>query len=70
MSLVLLQKSFVTATQTRRKQQQMMIKRALMEEEGRRLALRQNFPISSAPSIQLAAYEPALYHTPDEHDDG
>ena len=66
----MLQKTFVTATTTRRKQQQEMIHRALLAEDDRRQAARENFHMSAIPITQQAAYEPALHHASEEHEEG
>lgn len=67
---VSLQKSLVTATTTRRKQQQEMIRRALQAEEERKRIGRENFPMTTVPVTQLAAYEPALHSGVEEHEEG
>lgn len=64
------QKSLVTATTTRRKQQQEMIRKALLAEEERKRVGRENFPMTTVPITQLAAYEPALHHGEAEHEEG
>lgn len=60
----------MTATTTRRKQQQQMIHRALLAEEDRRRAARENFHMTSVAVTQHASYEPALLHSPEDHEDG
>lgn len=60
----------MTATTTRRKQQQEMIHKALLAEEDRRRAARENFLMTTVPVVQLAAYEPALHHVGEEHEEG
>lgn len=65
-----LQRSFVTATQTRRKQQMELIHRALQAEEEKKCNERENFHISSVAVNVLSAYEPALFHAVDEHEEG
>ncbi|CAG5120059.1 unnamed protein product, partial [Candidula unifasciata] len=62
-------KSLVTATTTRRKQQQEMIRKALLAEEERKRVGRENFPMTTVPITQLAAYEPALHHGEAEHEE-
>ncbi|XP_076436361.1 protein unc-80 homolog isoform X3 [Babylonia areolata] len=62
-------KSLVTATTTRRKQQQEMIRRALLAEEERKRVGRENFPMTTVPVPQLAAYEPALHSAVEEHEE-
>ncbi|XP_064455968.1 protein unc-80 homolog isoform X2 [Ornithodoros turicata] len=63
-------RSFVTATQTRRKQQMELIHRALQAEEEKKCNERENFHITSVAVNVLAAYEPALFHAVDEHEEG
>ncbi|XP_050045385.1 protein unc-80 homolog [Dermacentor andersoni] len=63
-------RSFVTATQTRRKQQMELIHRALQAEEEKKCNERENFHISSVAVNVLSAYEPALFHAVDEHEEG
>ena len=67
---VYLQKTFVTATTTRRKQQQEMIHRALLAEEDRRKDACEKFHMTTVPITQHAAYEPALHHAGEEHEEG
>ncbi|XP_064639472.1 protein unc-80 homolog [Lineus longissimus] len=62
-------KSLVTATTTRRKQQQEMIHQALIAEEDRKREAREKFLINTINASQLAANEPALHHSTDEHDE-
>ena len=69
-SFLNLQKTLVTATTTRRKQQQEMILRALRAEEERKRIGRENFPLTAVSVAQLAAYEPALHHVNEEHEEG
>ena len=64
------QKTFVTATTTRRKQQQELIHRALLAEEDRRRKARETFHMTSVPLTSHAAYEPALHHVGEEHEEG
>ena len=53
--IVLLQKSLVTATNTRRKQQQEMVAKALVAEECKKREARESFPLSTiAVSIQAS----------------
>ena len=53
--IVLLQKSLVTATNTRRKQQQEMVAKALVAEECKKREAREAFPLSTiAVSIQAS----------------
>ncbi|KAH9525120.1 Protein unc-80 [Bulinus truncatus] len=62
-------KSLVTATTTRRKQQQEMIRKALLAEEERKRIGRENFPMTTVPITQLAAYEPLLHHGDESHEE-
>ncbi|XP_021380201.1 protein unc-80 homolog isoform X3 [Mizuhopecten yessoensis] len=62
-------KSLVTATTTRRKEQQEMIRKALQAEEERKRVGRENFPMTTVSITQLAAYEPALHHAGEEHEE-
>ncbi|XP_071097692.1 protein unc-80 homolog [Haliotis cracherodii] len=62
-------KSLVTTTTTRRKQQQEMIRRALQAEEERKRVGRENFPMTTIPVCQLAAFEPALHHASEDHEE-
>ncbi|KAG1666378.1 Protein unc-80 [Nymphon striatum] len=57
-----LQRSFVTATKTRRKQKIEIIHNALFAEEEKHRAERENFLMTSFPVYLQAAYEPSLYH--------
>lgn len=63
-------RSFVTATQTRRKQQMELIHRALQAEEEKKCNERENFHITAVAVNVLAAYEPALFHAVEEHEEG
>ena len=47
-----------------------MIHRALLAEDDRRRAARENFHMITVPIIQQATYEPALHHVGEEHDEG
>lgn len=64
------QKSFVTATKTRRKQQIEIVQRAIEEEQRKMREEREMFRISAVPVTLQAAYEPALFHTVEEHEEG
>lgn len=64
-----IQKSFVAATKTRRKQQTELVMRALQEQEDKIREERENYRFNSVPVILQAAYEPALFHTIEEYDD-
>ncbi|KAI1307248.1 Protein unc-80 -like protein [Halotydeus destructor] len=57
------QKSFVTATKTRRKQQIELVHKALQKEKEKLRDEREIFRISAVPITNQAAYEPALFHT-------
>ncbi|KAM7300742.1 protein unc-80 homolog [Ixodes scapularis] len=63
-------RSFVTATQTRRKQQMELIHRALQAEEEKKCNERENFHITAVAVNVLSAYEPALFHAVEEHEEG
>ncbi|PAV67932.1 hypothetical protein WR25_01182 isoform B [Diploscapter pachys] len=54
--------TIMTMTRTRRKQKQEMVKRAVREAEERQCEQRQLYRLRSAPIMQHAAYEPALFH--------
>ena len=60
----------MAATTTRRKQQQELIHRALLAEEDRRRKAREDFYMTSVPLTSHAAYEPALHHVGEEHEEG
>ncbi|EEC09386.1 hypothetical protein IscW_ISCW007182, partial [Ixodes scapularis] len=62
-------RSFVTATQTRRKQQMELIHRALQAEEEKKCNERENFHITAVAVNVLSAYEPALFHAVEEHEE-
>lgn len=47
-----------------------MIRKALHAEEERKRVGRENFPMTTVSVPQLAAYEPALHHAGDEHEEG
>lgn len=64
-----IQKSFVAATKTRRKQQIEMVARALQEQDDKMREERENYRFTSIPLTLQAAYEPALFHTIEDHDD-
>jgi hypothetical protein len=63
-----IQRSFVAATKTRRKQQIELVAKALQEEEDKLREERENYRISAVPITLQAAYEPALFHTVEEHE--
>ena len=64
-----IQKSFVAATKTRRKQQIEMVARALQEQEDQLREERESYRFNSVPLNLQASYEPALFHTIEDHDD-
>lgn len=64
-----LQKSFVTATKTRRKQQIELVHKVLQDEEAKLREERESYRISSIPTCNEAAYEPALFRA-DEPEEG
>jgi hypothetical protein len=47
-----------------------MIHQALIAEEDRKREAREKFLITTINSAQLAANEPALHHSTDEHEEG
>lgn len=47
-----------------------LVHRALQEEEEKKRTERENFYLSSVAVNIQAAYEPALYHVPEEHEEG
>jgi hypothetical protein len=65
-----IQRSFVAATKTRRKQQIELVTKALQDEEDKLKEERENYRISAVPITLQAAYEPALFHTIEEHEEG
>lgn len=68
--IIVVQKSLVTTTTTRRKEQQEMIRKAFQAEEERKRVGRERFPMTTIPVNQLAAYEPAIHHASEEHEEG
>eukprot|EP00105_Crassostrea_gigas_P024973 XP_011445404.1 PREDICTED: protein unc-80 homolog isoform X2 [Crassostrea gigas] len=62
-------KSLVTTTTTRRKEQQEMIRKAFQAEEERKRVGRERFPMTTIPVNHLAAYEPAIHHASEEHEE-
>ncbi|XP_048774238.1 protein unc-80 homolog isoform X3 [Ostrea edulis] len=62
-------KSLVTATTTRRKEQQEMIRKAFQAEEERKRVGRERFPMTTIPVNHLAAHEPAIHHASEEHEE-
>lgn len=63
------QRSLVTATKTRKKQQTEAIKRALQQRNDKKRAERESFLITTIPITRQAAREPALDHAADDHVD-
>ncbi|RWS14513.1 protein unc-80-like protein [Dinothrombium tinctorium] len=63
-----LQRSFVTATKTRRKVQIELVQKALQEEEDKLREERELYRISAVPIVNEAAYEPSL-HRIEEHEE-
>lgn len=47
-----------------------MIHKALQAEEERKRIGRENFPMTTVPITHLAAYEPALHHISEDHEEG
>ena len=61
----------VTATNTRRKQQQEMLHKALEAKENSLRTAREAFLLSDVNVLGTAAYEPALHNAAEqEHDEG
>jgi hypothetical protein len=68
---ILPQRSLVTATKTRKKQQTELIKMALQAREDKKRSERENFLVTTIPITIQAAYEPSLHHAVgDDHDEG
>lgn len=66
-----LQRSFVTATKTRRKQKIEIIHNALFAEEEKHRSERENFLMTAVPVYLQVAYEPSLYHAAEaDHEEG
>lgn len=63
-----LQRSFVTATKTRKKQQTELIKRALQAQDDKKREERENFLLTTIPITIQAAHEPSPVG--DDHDEG
>lgn len=63
----MLQRSLVTATKTRKKQQTEAIKKALQQRDDKKKAERESFLITTIPITRQAAREPALDHVADDH---
>lgn len=47
-----------------------MIRKGLQAKEERKRVGRENFPMTTVSVTQLAAYEPALHHAGEEHEEG
>lgn len=60
------QRSLVTATKTRKKQQTEAIKYAIQQQLDKQRAERQSFLITTIPITQQASHEPGLDHAPGE----
>lgn len=65
-----LQRSLVTATKTRKKQQTELIKMALQAQDDKKREERENFLITTIPITIQAGHEPSLYHTGEDHEEG
>ena len=63
-----LQRSLVTATKSRKKQQTELIKKALQAQDDKKREERENFLITTIPITVQAAYEPSP--AGDDHDEG
>lgn len=57
-----IQKTFVAATKTRRKQQIELVTKALQEQDDKLREERESYRFMSLPLILQASYEPALFH--------
>lgn len=65
------QRSLVTATKTRKKQQTEAIRHAIQQQEDKQRAERQSFLLTTIPITQQASHEPGLDHVPGEdHTEG
>lgn len=60
------QRSLVTATKTRKKQQTEAIRHAIQQQEDKQRAERQSFLLTTIPITQQASHEPGLDHVPGE----
>lgn len=66
--LLAFQRSLVTATKTRKKQQTELITKALQAQDDKKREERENFLITTIPITLQAAYEPSPVG--DDHDEG
>lgn len=65
------QRSLVTATKTRKKQQTELITMALQAQEDKKRSERENFLITTIPITEQAAYQTSQVHVVgDDHDEG
>lgn len=65
------QRSLVTATKTRKKQQTEAIRHAIQQQEDKQRAERQSFLLTTIPITQQASHEPAADHAPaEDHTEG
>jgi hypothetical protein len=60
----------VTTSKTRKKHQQEVIHSALMTEEIGKQKARENCAMSTVSMLQAASFEPLLYQSKDEEDEG
>lgn len=68
---IFFQRSLVTATKTRKKQQTELITMALQAQENKKKSERENFLITTIPITEQAAYQSSQVHvTGDDHDEG
>lgn len=65
---ILFQRSLVTATKTRKKQQTELIKMALQAQDDKKREEREKFLITTIPITIQAAHEPSLHHVGEEHE--
>lgn len=64
--VICLQRSLVTATKTRKKQQTEAIRHAIQQQEDKQRAERQSFLLTTIPITRQASHEPGLDHAPGE----
>lgn len=65
------QRTLVTATKTRKKQQTEAIRQSIQQQEDKQRAERQSFLLTTIPINQQASHEPGLDHTPaEDHTEG
>lgn len=67
-SFVFLQRSFVTATKTRKKQQTEAIRYAIKQQEDKQRSERESFQLTTIPITQQASHAPGLDHTGEDHE--